>query len=1169
MIHTMSYKSVQKTVLFCIAGCLALTSAHGIKISIPKQYEDQVEAIKAAEQAERERQINDVTEGNAESEPDLAERPTDDVAVAEQEIDAQSTLVESIAEAASAVSEMEDAPVGKGFVSGQIVDKETGQPIPGVAILFEGTDIGTITGRDGRYTLGPADAGEYTISFIKTGYIEANVTEFQVVDGEVSVFPFALPPRPAEMSDEVYVLQDFTVSAEEANSMMTQLELKLSSTNVLSALSAEDFSKFAASDIADAVKKVSGVSVVGGKYAVIRGLGDRYVSSTLNGLPIASPDPDRQAVQLDIFPSALFQSLEVTKSFTPDQPANSTGGINMNIKDLPDEFFANFSLSTGGNSRSTGEDEFLTNDRGNSRDDYAAGAEGRGLPTGIGELFDSFNALDDVASNLESSLRGARRPSTFNRIRDGILAEFPDLVIADGDIPALEAGVAQVRGLADDLQSQVADSLAGIAANRHAKKDSVGPDYGGKFSIGDSFAPNDFLRLGYIGSFNYSRKYRLIEDADYFRSSVEPQLNNLANSLNPVNFEDPFFADGYQNKKLTQAKETTSLSWMFGIGLEINDNHKIRAHRMDLSVAENINSRLVGDTQADFPFSDDNPQDFLDVEISESLYYQERELISDQLMGQHRFEADFKFLEFIDVNWGLGRDEAKQDEPGFVQTTGILLDDPDTNQQGDRSITFSQTSTSPNSAGEQYVIFREIAEERETERLDVSFITEEGSFQTKFKIGVARNDSERRILDQYLTFQGLADGSADIPTSDDPENDSAPLSGVDETPFVSLGTAADVDITTETEGSYFLLDQKVTDKFRFIGGLRSESNFAAVSASGDGVGGIPEVRGAGVNNPFIGLPTDGGYDVDDVYPGLSLVFTPFENFSMRFAFSQTIALPSSREIAPYASSQFIGGDVDVGNPNLAPSEVESYDLGFSYFSDQGDSVSLTVFYKNIADRIEKIGGLGIEPGDEDPFDSNLTLAERFPSLFLESQNLGASLNSWYNNPNEATLKGFEIEANKQLAFLGDVFENLSVGGNFTYIEGEVDRFPIEIVSKDVIGRPVSDNRTLTDQPETIVNFDLTYDDPDLGLRVSLIYYRISEVLDSTSLLDSYDVFKMSYDQVDLTASKKFENGFKISASLKNLTDSERGKYFEVEGSERNRDLYKVGISYSISGSFEF
>jgi len=133
----------------------------------------------------------------------------------------------------------------------------------------------------------------------------------------------------------------------------------------------------------------------------------------------------------------------------------------------------------------------------------------------------------------------------------------------------------------------------------------------------------------------------------------------------------------------------------------------------------------------------------------------------------------------------------------------------------------------------------------------------------------------------------------------------------------------------------------------------------------------------------------------------------------------------------------------------------------------------------------------------------------------------------------------------------------------------VDRFPIEIAAKNGVGRPISESRGLTNQPDYIVNADLTYDNPDIGLRVSLIAYHISDVLEGVSFADAYDTFNKAYTAVDLTISKQIREDLKLSLSVKNITDSKRGTFYDVEGAEVDRDSYKVGQSYSLGISYDF
>ena len=98
---------------------------------------------------------------------------------------------------------------------------------------------------------------------------------------------------------------------------------------------------------------------------------------------------------------------------------------------------------------------------------------------------------------------------------------------------------------------------------------------------------------------------------------------------------------------------------------------------------------------------------------------------------------------------------------------------------------------------------------------------------------------------------------------------------------------------------------------------------------------------------------------------------------------------------------------------------------------------------------------------------------------------------------------------------------------------------------------------------------MTYDNPDWGLRVSLISYHISEVLQGVSFADSYDVYGNAYKSLDLTASKTIKENLKVSFSIKNITDSERGTYYDVEGDDVDRDAYKVGQSVSLGINYEF
>ncbi|MEO0508243.1 MAG: TonB-dependent receptor [Verrucomicrobiota bacterium] len=458
-----------KPLSFALLTALSAGHAYAIKITVPEQYEEQVEALREAEEAQRERELrafqgeDSATEMATDAEVDSATdgglvfSVVDETEEAEGsapagEVDADEFLVQSLAEATATAGKFEkEAPEGQGFVSGQIVDQETGQSVPGVAILLEDTDIGTITDSEGRYTLGPAPADDYTISFIKSGYIEANVTEFAVAAGEVTVFPFALPPRPLEMSDEVYVLQDFTVTADEANQLMANLELRQDFLASMDLLGSEDFSRFGASDAADALKSVTGVSISGGKFAVVRGLDDRFSTTSLNGIVIPSPDPDRLAVPLDIFPSGLLQSVVTQKSFTADQPGESSGGaINLITKSHPEEFTAKISFGVASNENATGESNFLFADEQRFQPSpfrFAPRNKKPGLDTSFSsEIGGSFN-VGDLEIGLVGGASYSEKYSHAEVERNRLEDDGGDASVSSSSIQTLSGYEEQLSGL--------------------------------------------------------------------------------------------------------------------------------------------------------------------------------------------------------------------------------------------------------------------------------------------------------------------------------------------------------------------------------------------------------------------------------------------------------------------------------------------------------------------------------------------------------------------------------------------------------------------------------------------------------------------------------------------------------------------------------------------------
>ena len=147
------------------------------------------------------------------------------------------------------------------------------------------------------------------------------ITNIKVSDGEFSIVDVLLNSA-AEGLEEVIV----TVDARQ-NTEASVLLIQKKSVSLLDGLSSQTFKKMGASNIANAVKQVPGVSVQGGKYVYVRGLGDRYSKSILNGIDIPGLDPDRNTIQMDLFATNLLSNILVIKSARADMPADFTGGV--------------------------------------------------------------------------------------------------------------------------------------------------------------------------------------------------------------------------------------------------------------------------------------------------------------------------------------------------------------------------------------------------------------------------------------------------------------------------------------------------------------------------------------------------------------------------------------------------------------------------------------------------------------------------------------------------------------------------------------------------------------------------------------------------------------------------------------------------------------------------
>ncbi len=283
------------------------------------------------------------------------------------------------------------AQAATGRVVGRVVDAQNSQPLVGAHVHVGDSRSVTVTDGDGRYMLLNVPAGTHSLVVQHLGYERKTIAGVAVGAGESVTVDVVLAP-------EAIRFEEITVTAtRDRGSAAFLLDQRRAATALVDAIGSTEISRSPDSDAAEVAARMTGVTIAEGRYVHIRGLGERYSQTALNGSPLPSPEPERETVPLDLFPSGLLESVGVQKTYTPDQPGDFSGGtVAIATQDMPDRLTYRISIGTSANTRSQFRDGFLTYDGG--RRDFL------GIDDGTRSLPDAF---DEVLGGL----RGRPLPS--------------------------------------------------------------------------------------------------------------------------------------------------------------------------------------------------------------------------------------------------------------------------------------------------------------------------------------------------------------------------------------------------------------------------------------------------------------------------------------------------------------------------------------------------------------------------------------------------------------------------------------------------------------------------------------------------------------------------------------------------------------------------------------
>lgn len=359
-----------------------------------------------------------------------------------------------------------------GTVRGTVID-DIGEPAIGANVFVKETSLGAATDLDGQFSL-TLPVGTYTLQVSYIGLSTKTIEGVIVKDGEVTALgEVALQESGIEMAEIV-------VSAEAITNNETALLLeKKKSSMMLDGISAAKIKLTGDGTAVEAAKRVTGVSIEGGKYVYVRGLGDRYSKTTLNGVEVPGLDPDRNTLQMDIFPTNLIKNIVVSKNFTAEMPADFTGGLlNIETKDFPEDKFMSVSVSTTYNPSMHLNSDFLTYNGGST----------------------DFLGFDDGSRSLPAGANATRIPSPVSGQSSAEVNEF-----IRSFNPELEA----IR------QTSPLDISAGIS-------------FGNQIDLKERNGKNP--KLGYTFSLSYKSSYRYYDDmfnGEYQRVLQNPSAYEL------------------------------------------------------------------------------------------------------------------------------------------------------------------------------------------------------------------------------------------------------------------------------------------------------------------------------------------------------------------------------------------------------------------------------------------------------------------------------------------------------------------------------------------------------------------------------------------------------------------------------------------------------------------
>ena len=857
---------------------------------------------------------------------------------------------------------------GPGSVEGTVFGPD-GRGVPGVIItLPDQGGFQTQTDAEGSFRITGLPTAGVTAQYLKPGYLE-KVDVMQVREEGVTRLRVGLELKPVELADGEYLLDTEEVILDPVEDETSAPGITVDAGPGLTGggLSKDFLSKAGAGDAAGAVEKISGANVVGGKFVVVRGLGDRYNNTTLNGGIVPSPETSRKAVQLDLFPSNALEGVAIQKTLSPELPADYVGGlVQLQTLTQSDKDFFSVQVGTNFDSITQSHGQFFT-------------VPGMGLtsdlkPSGI-------VPIPTLTTRASGASAQAERQAFFDSVKFRPQQSSPDF---DRSLTASFAKTWDLDG--------------------NSKLKLLG-------TIGRSWEQ----RFREFEQSRFRNRIQLTDGAPL--SSLDTRYADLGSvqNIGSTTFFDGLVGNFVQNN-YTQSNDFNALlsgSLAIGNNLELTgsffnyrsgeseytliDNGVTRLSDFDLGEQEDSLARnaVILNTNLG-PFAANSYR-----QVYNKIY---RDLEFGQVGGVYRLDD---WREGASLSWNAYRGATSEVSPRSYELQGYFISQLGNNVDPLSGITIPNPDNlgNPNSSSvfefatmdetTQYKVDASLPLLKHGENRKITLTSGFSTFRrqrdSRVRSGIIANGSQIRDVEEAFaaTERLLNDLEIGTALSIDASNTFVPGSA-------GVGATPEYRGTNEVNAFYFGLDSD-WDAWTLRGGIRYKE----------------ERRGFFI--PSGRRPLTQDRLSDDFFPSISLIrhFGAARETKLNLSYSESVVRPTFYEFIPAFILDLTNQRIIVGNQQLRESRAQNFDLTLSWKRDK-NYAGINGFYKIINDPIFTINDPSGATGLGGRTFANLGETEVYGVELEASRDLAAGFSVTGNlSLIESSAQPGTIEANRQ------------------------------------------------------------------------------------------------------------------------------------------------------------